>query len=90
MNSKTYAIIRLTDIDLIDFSQVAQTSSRTVRKNIDNSEFVIKWQEGQEPTFISNGKVTPLQVLSHSECLQLMATSDWSEPLDEGVNEFKR
>lgn len=89
MNIKTYAIIRLTDIDLIDFSQVAQTSSRTVRKNIDNSQFVIKWQEGYEPTFISNGKVTPLQVLSHSECLELMATSDWSEPLEEKVEAKK-
>lgn len=82
MNSKTYAIIRLEDIGLIDFSQVAQTSSRTVRKNIDNSQFVIKWQEGQEPTFISNGKVTPLQVLSHAECLEKMATSEWSEAIE--------
>lgn len=82
MNIKTYAIIRLTDIDLIDFSQVAETSSRTVRKNLDNSQFVIKWQEGQEPTFISNGKVTPLQVLNHSECLELMSTSEWSEPIE--------
>jgi len=85
MNIKTYAIIRLEDIGLIDFSQVAQTSSRTVRKNLDNSEFVIKWQEGQEPTFISNGKVIPLQVLSHSECLQLMSTSEWSEPIEEEI-----
>tara|TARA_R100000900_G_scaffold90805_1_gene70544 strand:+ start:691 stop:957 length:267 start_codon:yes stop_codon:yes gene_type:complete len=83
MNIKTYAIIRLEDIGLIDFSQVAETSSRTVRKNLDNSKFVIKWQEGQEPTFIANGKVTPLQVLTHAECLEKMATSEWSEAIEE-------
>lgn len=82
MNSKTYAIIKLSDIGLIDFSQVAQSSASTVRKSLDNTQFVIKWQEGYEPTFIADGKVTPLQVLSHSECLELMATSDWSEPLE--------
>ncbi len=82
MNSKTYAIIKLTDIGLIDFGQVAQSSASTVRKSLDNSQFVIKWQEGYEPTFISDGSVVPLQVLTHAECLELMATSDWSEEIE--------
>ncbi len=82
MNKKTYAIIKLADIGLIDFSQVAQSSASTVRKSLDNTQFVIKWQEGYEPTFIADGKVTPLQVLTHAECLQLMQTSDWSEPIE--------
>ncbi len=89
MNKKTYAILKLADIGLIDFSQVAQSSASTVRKSLDNSQFVIKWQEGYEPTFIADGKVTPLQVLSHAECLELMATSEWSEPLEEKVEAKK-
>ena len=82
MNNKIYAVIKLTDIGLIDFGQVAQSSASTVRKSLDNSQFVIKWQEGYEPTFIADGKVTPLQVLTHAECLELMATSDWSEEIE--------
>ena len=82
MNKKTYAIIKLADIGLIDFSQVAQSSASTVRKSLDNSQFVIKWQDGYEPTFISDGKVTPLQVLSHAECLELMSTDKWSQPIE--------
>ena len=82
MSTKIYAIIKLGDISLIDFSQVAQSSASTVRKSLDNSQFVIKWQDGYEPTFIADGKVTPLQVLSHSECLEIMATADWSEPIE--------
>ena len=82
MNSKTYAIIKLTDIGLIDFGQVAQSSASTVRKSLDNSQFVIKWQEGYEPTFISDGSVVPLQVLTHAECLELMSTSDWSKEIE--------
>ena len=89
MNSKTYAIIKLADIGLIDFSQVAQSSASTVRKDLESTQFVIKWQEEYEPTFIADGKVKPLQVLSHSECLELMATSDWSEPLELEVKEKK-
>ena len=82
MNTKIYAIIKLADIGLIDFSQVAQSSASTVRKDLENYQFVIKWQKGYEPTFISDGKVKPLQVLSHAECLELMSTSDWSEAIE--------
>ena len=91
MNKKTYAIIKLSEIGLIDFSQVAQSSASTVRKSLDNTQFVIKWQDGYEPTFIADGTVKPLQVLSHSECLELMATEKWSEPIEEKVeDEIKR
>ena len=82
MNKKTYAIIKLAEIGLIDFGQVAKSSASTVRKSLDNSQFVIKWQEGYEPTFITDGKVTPLQVLSHAECLELMSTDKWSQPIE--------
>jgi hypothetical protein len=89
MNKKTYAIIKLADIGLIDFSQVAQSSASTVRKSLDNTQFVIKWQDGYEPTFITDKKVRPSQVLSHSECLELMATEKWSEEVEEKVEKKK-
>ena len=91
MNKKTYAIIKLSEIGLIDFSQVAQSSASTVRKSLDNTQFVIKWQDGYEPTFIADGTVKPLQVLNHSECLELMATEKWSEPIEaKKEDEIKR
>jgi len=82
IEDRRYAVINLTDLDLIDFSQIEQSSASTIRKSLDDTQFVIKWQEGYEPTFISDGKVTPLQVLSHAECLELMSTDKWSEPIE--------
>lgn len=82
-NTKTYAIIKLSDIGLIDFSQVAQSSASTIRKSLDDTQFVIKWQEGYEPTFIENGTVIPVGIYTHSECLELMATDKWSQPIEE-------
>ena len=81
MNNKTYAIINLSDIGLIDFGQVAQSSASTVRKSLDDTQFVIKWQEGYEPTFIADGAVIPVGIYTHSECLQIMATDKWSEDI---------
>jgi len=82
-NDKTYAIIKAIDIEKIDFTQIQETSSKTILLSLDNSKFVIKWQDGYEPTFISRKEVKPLQVLSHAECLELIASSEWSQPIEE-------
>ncbi len=79
---RTYAVINIADLDLIDFSQVEETSSNTIRKSIDNTQFVIKWQDGNEPTFIESGAVIPVGIYTHAECLELMATDKWSEPIE--------
>ncbi len=75
----TYAIISIADLVNIDFSQVGETDENTIRKSLDDSQFVLKWNT--EPTFIADGTVVPLQTLTHDEALALMATSEWSEPI---------
>jgi hypothetical protein len=81
-NNKTYAVINLTDISLIDFSQVAQSSASTIRKSLDDTQFVIKWEDGYTPTFIMDGTVVPVGTYDHHAILQLMATPFWSEPIE--------
>lgn len=80
-NLKTYATINFSDIRLIDFAQIVQTSASTVRKSLDNTEFVIKWEEGYVPTFITDASVIPLGTYDHHAILELMATPEWSEEI---------
>jgi hypothetical protein len=80
-NTKTYAVINLSDIGLIDFSQIGQTSASTVRKSLDNTQFVIKWEEGYVPTFITDSLVIPVGTYDHHAILELMATPEWSEDI---------
>ena len=77
--AETYATISITDLGLIDFSQIHETSAETIRKSLDETEFVIKYDA--VPTFISDGSVEILQAMNHDEALQLMATEKWSKPL---------
>ena len=77
--AETYAIINIADLGNIDFSQVGETDENTIRKSLDETQFVIKYNT--EPTFITDGTVTPLQTLTHAEALVLMATAEWSEPI---------
>lgn len=81
-NTKTYAVINLTDVGLIDFAQVGETSASTIRKSLDDTQFVIKWQDGYTPTFITEGTVVPVGTYDHHAILELMATPAWSEPIE--------
>ena len=76
-----YGIVNIADLPNIDFSQVGETDETTIRKSLDATQFVIKWSNEHEPTFIADGSVVPLQTLTHSEALVLMASAEWSEPI---------
>ena len=80
-NTRTYAVINLSDIGLIDFSQIGETSASTVRKSLDETQFVIKWQEGYVPTFITDSSVIPVGTYDHHSILELMQTPEWSEDI---------
>lgn len=75
----TYAIINIADLSNVDFSQVGETDETTIRKSLDETQFVLKWDI--EPTFITDGSIVPLQNLTHQEALTLMASPEWSEPI---------
>ena len=79
--AETYATIDIADLPLIDFAQIGETSKKTIRKSIDGTQFIIKYNS--EPTFIADGTVTPLEVMTHKQTVQLMATPEWSAPIEE-------
>ena len=80
-NDRRYAVIYLTDLDLIDFSQIEQSSASTIRKSLDDTQFVIKWEDGYTPTFITDSSVIPVGTYDHHAILELMATDKWSEDI---------
>ena len=75
----TYIVIDIdTQTALIDFSQINTTSSQTMRRNVANTQAMLSYQV--TPSFITNGRVDPLQTLNHEEALALLATPDWTPP----------
>ena len=77
-NNLTYATISIDNLNKIDFSEIGETSSSTIRRSIDLTQFVIKWDS--EPSFIEDGTVIPVGQYTHEEALELMASDEWSEP----------
>ena len=76
MNNLTYNTIAISDLSNIDFTQVQETSAETIRKSIDETQFVIKWET--QPSFLTDETVVPLGTYSHTACLELMATDFWT------------
>jgi len=77
----TYITINTDELSLVDFNEVMETSEETVRLSVDGLQTVLKW-EGDEPSFVSTlssyeGPYT------HEEILAIMATPEWTEPIDE-------
>jgi len=48
-----YAILNTSDINTVDFSKVKQTDANSVRKTLDGSKFVVKF-EGDTPSFLKD------------------------------------
>ncbi len=69
---KTYCIIDASDVSSVDFSQVAETSSDTLRYSLDGTKTFVKY-EGDQPSFLS-GKTE----YTHSEILTILAGDEWT------------
>ena len=78
MSNLTYNTIAIADLNSIDFTQVEQTSTETIRKSIYKTQFIIKWET--QPSFLTDGTVVPLGTYNHSQCIELMGTNFWSTP----------
>ena len=76
-SDRTYAFANTSDLGSVDFTQVMETSADTVRKSIDESQFILKWYTANEPTFITDESVTLTWSGSHADCLTQLSSSFW-------------
>jgi hypothetical protein len=53
MENRQYMIFSLSEVDLINFNEVLQTSAETLRKSNDNTKSFVKW-EGKIITSFTN------------------------------------
>ena len=74
----TYIIINMTEVGLVNFNEVLETSEETLRLSVDGLQTVLKW-EGAEPSFVSTlssyeGPYT------YTEIITIMTTPEWTDP----------
>jgi hypothetical protein len=71
-------IFNVSELNQIDFTQVLETSIETIRKSVDQSKTFVKW-DGVMPECVNN-LITKEGPYTYDEILNILLTSEWSEP----------
>ena len=78
--NRQYVIFDVIELNSIDFSQVLETSAETVRKSVDGTKTFVKW-EGEVPSSVV-ALTTKSDYLTHQEILAILATEEWTAPME--------
>lgn len=73
---RQYMIFSFSEIELVDFTQVLETSKDTVRLSIDGTKTFVKW-DGEIPSSV-NLLTTKIGPYTNSEILTILSTPEWS------------
>jgi len=71
----------MTEINVLDFSQILETSQDTIRLSIDETKAVVKWN-GDMPSSVA-ALTTTEGPYTHDEILVIMQTPEWNNPNEE-------
>ena len=74
--NRKYLIFNMSEIDIINFSSVLETSVDTIRKSVDETLTFVKW-EGSTPSFVSSLS-TSQGPYTHTEILSVLSTETWA------------
>lgn len=79
--NRKYLIFPVSQLDVIDFTQVGETSAETVRKSVDQTKTFVKW-DGEQPSFVS--QLTDTEgPYTHQEILNILSSEEWTQPIEE-------
>ena len=77
-DDRKFMIFNVSELNIIDFTQVLETSEDTVRKSVDGTKTFVKW-DGQMPQCVAD-LTTKEGPYTYDEILVIMATPEWSTP----------
>ena len=77
-DNRRFVILNVSEIDDVDFSQVYETSSATVRKSVDETQTFVKYDIPQ-PSSIQS-LTTKSQEYTYGEIITILETSTWTIP----------
>jgi hypothetical protein len=77
--NRKFMIFNVSELPMIDFTQVCETSSETVRKSVDELKTFVKWDGLSIPTSVDS-LTTKEGPYTYEEILTILSTSEWTNP----------
>jgi hypothetical protein len=78
--NRNFMIFSTSETGSIDFSEVLETSSETLRLSVDGSKSFVKW-DGDIPTSVSL-LTTKEGPYTHQQILTILTGSEWADDLE--------
>jgi hypothetical protein len=75
---RRFVIFNVTELPLIDFNQVYETSIDTVRKSVDGTQTFVKY-DLPEPSSVTALTTKSIEY-TYDEILTILATPEWTDP----------
>jgi hypothetical protein len=82
--NREFIIFNVSELPNIDFTQVCETSTDTVRKSLDGTKTFVKWDGPTIPSSVDS-LTTKEGPYTYSEILDILATPEWTDPIA-GIN----
>jgi hypothetical protein len=76
---REFMIFNVSELPLIDFTQVLETSIDTVRKSVDETKTFVKWDGDVVPSSVDS-LTTKEGPYSYEEILTILQTPEWTSP----------
>ena len=76
--NREFMIFNVSELGMIDFTQVLETSEETVRKSVDGTKTFVKW-DGSMPQCVID-LTTSEGPYTYDEILQILSTPEWTDP----------
>ena len=76
--NRRFVIFEVTELPLIDFNQVYETSADTVRKSVDETKTFVKYDLPQ-PSSVEALTTKSIEY-TYDEILNILATPEWTNP----------
>ena len=77
---REFMIFNVSELPLIDFTQVLETSIDTVRKSVDETKTFVKWDGSTIPPSV-NSLTTKEGPYTYEEIITILSTPEWNEPI---------
>jgi hypothetical protein len=76
--NRKFMIFNVSELPQINFTQVLETSSETVRRSVDGTKTFVKW-DGAMPQCVVD-LTTSEGPYTYEEILAILATPEWTDP----------
>jgi len=78
-DDRNFLIFNVSEINKVNFDDVLETSQSTLRKSVDKTKTLIKWDGNEEPAFVAT-MTTKEGPYTYDEIIVIMSTPEWTDP----------